>query len=522
MQFIDKKTSTIDSLGIFFLGLLIFTFGLFQAEIISFESRFYLFAQEMLRHGPDFFPHSYYEPYPDYPGTSTFLIYLCARLAGGLNKGIAVLPSAIASAFTLIVTYFIGALHSRRWGLYAAGFLLFNSAFIQEARTISLDMYVTFFTALCFYLVYSAELLRCPRRCIWLPVLWLLGFAIRGPIGLIIPTAVVCMFYLVERKFKYVLLWGCLAVLLLMAGIGLLLLLAYHTGGMNFAHHVLTMEIISRIHDAHSPEHTYYFFASLAAMAVTFPLVVLMLPGLYNSSRDRFFLLQILAWILIIIFGMSLAADKKIRYILPLAPALALFAAYLLAVRPVNVYSRNLRICFLNFCLVIPLLSFIVVSLVFLKKPEWQFAYLPICFILIMSQFLMLNKKPSIIFINALMVFIAMHLFVYEPIYLRLNQTRIFVNEVELERNIHNAQLIFFQESRDGNVIKYLINTPKEVHPLFMDQAEQILQYEQPAFFIASLEHFQKLSETIRQQFSIVSQGKIGTDQIVVFRKGPL
>src|SRR3989344_2953414 len=106
----------IEAFFIFCLGLLVFTIGLSNQEIIRFEARFYLFAVEMWRHGLTWFPTTYQQPYPDYPVTGTLFIYLFSKLFGNLNKLTAVLPSAIASAMVLATTYLIGALHSRRWG----------------------------------------------------------------------------------------------------------------------------------------------------------------------------------------------------------------------------------------------------------------------------------------------------------------------------------------------------------------------------------------------------------------------
>lgn len=197
------------ALLIFFLGLILFTVELGPQEIMGFESRFYLFALEVWRHGPDWFPTTYHRPYPDYPGTATFLIYAFSKLIGKLNRFTAVFPSAAASALTLAITYLIGALHSRRLGLSAVLMLLFTLTFAEEARSISLDQFVTAVTVLCFYLVYSAQELKKPYRVAWIFPLFVLGFAFRGPLGLVIPTGVVCLFYLTAKKYPRFFCRGC-------------------------------------------------------------------------------------------------------------------------------------------------------------------------------------------------------------------------------------------------------------------------------------------------------------------------
>lgn len=50
------------------LAFLLFVAGVYWQAPIGFDSRFVLFAQEMLRHGPTVFPTTYSEPYADYDG----------------------------------------------------------------------------------------------------------------------------------------------------------------------------------------------------------------------------------------------------------------------------------------------------------------------------------------------------------------------------------------------------------------------------------------------------------------------
>ncbi len=61
----SKRRALLDAVIIFFTGLLLFTIGLPHQEIIGFESRFYLFALEMWRHGVSGFPTTYQNSYPD-------------------------------------------------------------------------------------------------------------------------------------------------------------------------------------------------------------------------------------------------------------------------------------------------------------------------------------------------------------------------------------------------------------------------------------------------------------------------
>ena len=128
-----------DSLAIFLIGVVIFTIGL-NPEFIGYDCRFAVFAQEMLRNGPTFFPTTYGQPYPDYPGTSTFLIYLVSLPFGKVTLFTAILPTAIISAFILVLIYRSNALKAMG---YIRGFLcvIYNRFFQLFAQYLDRSIY---------------------------------------------------------------------------------------------------------------------------------------------------------------------------------------------------------------------------------------------------------------------------------------------------------------------------------------------------------------------------------------------
>ncbi|NWD91401.1 glycosyltransferase, partial [Pseudomonas sp. K5002] len=87
------------------LALILFVAGNWNQAIIGFDSRFVLFAQEMLRHGPGFFPTTYGQPYADYLATSTLLTWLLSVPLGQVTSLTAWLPTAIASALIVVLLY---------------------------------------------------------------------------------------------------------------------------------------------------------------------------------------------------------------------------------------------------------------------------------------------------------------------------------------------------------------------------------------------------------------------------------
>lgn len=503
--------------SVFVLGLMFFIFTSAQMEIISFESRFYLFALEMWRHGPSWFSTTYHEPYPDYPGTATFFIYVFSKIMGGLTRFTAVFPSALVSAMTLTVTYLIGAHHSQKWGLSAVCFLLLTYAFVAEARTISLDQYTTFITALCFYLAMRGKIG-------WIFPCMVLGFAVRGPIGLVIPTSVCCVFYLLDRDIKRLFIVCSISTLLFIFCGMILLALAYQQGGESFVHEVIKMQVVGRLQEARRLPWDFYFVQSFAAYAIVYPMAILVSLGMMRAkTSDKTFLLKLFGWTLIILLGLSIPTNKKIRYILPIAPALALLCGYLFTIRHENKYYYLLQRTVYIFCIYFPTLSLIILQIIRHWHPEFVLNYVVLSCFFVMTQtvlfiihFRIYHKEITALIITSI-AFMSAYIWIVEPINLQLNKTHDFVQQVEKMRQNENAKLAFYLEGKDGLVIKYMANMTKDEQPLFVLNASELSAFKQAIFFVATHDNFAKIPFEIRNHLKIVSYGKIGREQFLIF-----
>lgn len=503
--------------SVFVFGLMFFIFTSAQMEVISFESRFYLFALEMWRHGPSWFSTTYHEPYPDYPGTGTFFIYVFSKIMGGLTRFTAVFPSAFISAMTLTVTYLIGAHHSQKWGLSAVCFLLLTYAFVAEARTISLDQYTTFITALCFYLAMR-------KKIAWIFPLMVLGFAIRGPIGLVVPTGVLCVFYLMDKDIKKLFIVCSVSTLLFVLCGVILLALAYQEGGESFVQEVIKMQVVGRLQEARRLPWEFYFVQSFAVYAIVYPIAILMSLGILRiKTPDRIFLLKLLGWAFIILLGLSIPTNKKIRYILPMAPALALLCGYLFAVRHENKYYYLLQKIVYSFFIYFPTLSLIALQIIRLRYPEFVLNYIAIsCFFVIAQVVLFIihykiyHKEITTLIMTSI-IFMSTYIWIVEPVNLQLNKTHAFVQNIEMMRQDASARLAFYHEGKDGLVIKYMANMTKDEQPLFVLNANELLTFKQAIFFIATNDNFAKIPFDFRNHLKIVSYGKIGREPFLVF-----
>src|SRR5690606_6719814 len=125
-------------LGLLALGL--FSAGVYQQAAIGFDSRFVLFAEEMLRHGPSVFPTTYGQPYADYSALSTLFIWVLSLPFGQVNSLSAWLPSAIAGAVIVTLMYRLLAPYSPRWALLSIALMLLTNTFVTETRAVSQDL----------------------------------------------------------------------------------------------------------------------------------------------------------------------------------------------------------------------------------------------------------------------------------------------------------------------------------------------------------------------------------------------
>ncbi len=201
----------LESLGIFLIALLLFTLGIWDEQPQGFDGRWALFLQEMFRHGASLFPTTYGQPYADYPGTATFFSFVFARLFGAPNHLANILPTALASAGVVALIYRLLVPSSRPWALLTVLLTLLTTQLLEKSRSVCLDQMVALLCVGSFYLLHSGERLGSRLRQLAVFPLFILGFAIRGPLGLIEVCGVVCVYWALGKpgeRVKQVLIHG--------------------------------------------------------------------------------------------------------------------------------------------------------------------------------------------------------------------------------------------------------------------------------------------------------------------------
>ena len=511
-----------EALLIFCAGAAIFAL-LLPPEFIGFQARFGLFAQEMFRHGPSFFPT-----------TSIFLGYLVARLFGQVTPLTAILPTSITSALILAFIYRIGAIRSRKWGLAAVLLALFTVEFFTASRGIGLDQYVSLATVVSFYLVYSADCYGRRQRLGWLPLTWILGFALRGPIGLVLPVAVVCAYYLWDGRFRALILTVVSASVTLAVCLAGLLAAAKAQGGDQLMRAVLEAEVTGRIHDR-GHGFTYYWFRCLRSYAVSYPLAILVVVCRFRDilrrrSDDDKLLGSLGVWVLIVLVGLSIPTAKKTRYVLPLVPALSLISAYLLVdVSPQGILL-GARKGFLRFCSLCPPFVALAVLAIFLYarwfQPAWQAHYVAVLCLLALLVLLVrkdVAKWPGrpdrdmVLLVIGVAVFVIVAAGIADPLSYSLEKSGPFVRQIEALHEATPGTIVFVRVGPDAEDIKFTVNLSKPLEPQFVSSLDPLWNAPGTHYVIAKEDVFRALPADERRQTQLLARGKLGHREFVVF-----
>ncbi|MBT0623328.1 phospholipid carrier-dependent glycosyltransferase [Pseudomonas fluorescens] len=526
-------TATIrhQSLGLGLLALVLFIAGNWHQAIIGFDSRFVVFAQEMLRHGPSFFPTTYGQPYADYLATSTVLTWLFSLPLGQVTSLTAWLPTAIASALIVMLVYRLTAPYSVRWGLLSIAMLLLSSTFISETRAVSLDQMLAAVALAVFYLGYAHDHFASPKRLHWLFLLLIIGFAIRGPIGLVIPTGVLCSYYLLNRQWRQLFTFGLIALALLAACVGLLLLLAKLSGGEDFMQDVIRMQFLGRMDGTEgSSGALYYFTSSLGNYALAYPLALLVLVAVaVGGRRTPDPALQLVLYCaaagLLVMLGLSVPQAKKARYILPMLPMAAILAAYPFQVTQGRLFA-GLRALMLGIWTLMPAL--LAVGLVVARRRYAEqlgnlgviFGVLGVLQVLALLAVFNVRIRATGPAFAAVLALWTTYIVVVEPLERALYDTRTFTLAVKDQITQQPAPVVLHGLGKDAKAIKFMVNFNCDKVPLFTHSSADLAPLQGPAWLVMSAQDFENLQDPRLKSVTPTLTGEFDKDPYVLLHLG--
>ncbi len=362
------------------------------------EGRYAEIAREMLRDGDWLVPHLNGVPHFQKPPllywftASSFALF-------GLNEWAARLPSALAAAGTLALTFWIGRmLAGARVGLAAAGVLLASLEFFLLARSLTPDMLMTFFITLAIAAFVRRVVLQREgdRALRWDGVFFVamgLGFLTKGPMALVVPLSAAIAWKWAERSLpenqrSQPVSWFSGLLVTIAVAMSWFALMALRDRALfdYFVKYELVQRFASKAHGRSQP--LLFFVPVMIGGAL--PWLFLALASLLDWLGKRRagwrpsptgFLLA--GWVVPPLLILSLSGSKLFTYVLPLFPGLALWlaaggtwrdAVTIERVKPLGSFwsvwwRRTGLVCGLAF-LASPLLALAAASLTFAKWRE--------------------------------------------------------------------------------------------------------------------------------------------------------
>ena len=534
-----------ESLGIFLIALLLFTLGIWDQQPQGFDGRWAVFMQEMFRHGASLFPTTYGEPYPDYPGTATYLSYLFARLFGAPNDLANVMPTALASAGVMALIYRLLVPSGRAWALLTVLLTALTAQLLEKSRSVCLDQMISLLCLGCFYLLHRGERLGSRLRQYAIFPLFVVAFAIRGPLGLIEVCGVACVYWALgtartrqERiaLLKKVIAHGVVGLILLAGCWWALLKLARISGGDAFVDDVLRMQFTGRLDET---GEAFYFYFKLSLYRY-FPVVPLALATMIalrhkwsarHDDADVQLMLRLAACGLMILLGLSVPHFKRAYYIVPMVPMFAAVAAY--GLLQAQGWLLGVRRGYEWLVAVLPVLGIVVVFVcrhLWHKHGYWPDVSVPaLVGVLIVLQLAAviawrrlqgnLGQRLVVLSVIALATQWLVLVKVVEPAKDLQFDTRNFVSAVEKLRADNPGTLVFVDLAKDTWAIRYIMNLDHDEQPLFIGRNQPLLvdTLPRPAWVIVERKQTALLSGTPLEHMAPVFNGRLNDNPLLVF-----
>jgi 4-amino-4-deoxy-L-arabinose transferase-like glycosyltransferase len=377
--------------------------------------------------------------------------------------------------------------------------------------------------------------------------LFFLGFAIRGPLGLVEVCGVTCTYWALSvtatreqaiARFKPVIGYGVVGLVLLASGWLLLMKLAHIAGGESFAQDVRNMQVGGRLDESGKP----FFFYFQLSLYRYFPVVPLALATLI-ALRQRWNLraqdaevqmtIRLGACGLMILLGLSVPHFKRAYYVLPMVPMFAAVAAY--GLLNAQGWLNRVAKAYLWLVAVLPALGIVIVFVchhLWHKHGYWpQVSLFLLVGVLVLLQMAALwawcssaQRTRRLLLLSLIALAAQWWLLVkmVEPEQDRQFDTQTFVSQVEALRAENPGTLVFVNLGRDTWAIRYMMNlTHDELpEPLFIGQSDlsKLASLPHPAWVIVARSERDLLDGTPLQGMEPAYSGRLNGNALLVFK----
>jgi hypothetical protein len=336
-----------------------------------------------------------------------------------------------------------------------------------------------------------------------------------------------CSYYLLNREWTRLLVFGVLASIWLAACVGLLLWLAQVSGGAVFLQDVIRMQFMGRMDGSEGVSGSlYYFTSSLGNYALAYPLALLVLAAAWLSRpQQRGPALRLVQYCaaagLIVMVGLSIPQAKKARYLLPMLPMAAIIAAYPFQVVHGRVF-RWLRGLIMGLWLVTPGLLLVVLLVAQRRFPE-QLGEVSIVLIalgvlqlLALSRLLIRGWRTEVLALSAVLALWTVYSAAFEPVERRLYDTQTFSRAVFAQVQQNPAPLVLHGMGKDAKAIKFMVNIGQDLQPQFSDSIQQLETIKGPVWLMMDRSDLPSLKGTPLESAQPVLKGRFDKNDYVL------
>ena len=314
------------------------------------EPRYAQVAREMVQGDEYILLRLNGEKYPDKPPLYFWLVILCSKLTGGINEVSARMPSALAGVGVVLMTFALGRrLFGVRAGFIAGLVLLSSVYFLFTARSVHMDLPLTFIVMAMIYTFYHAWERGGAEWWTWPAFFFLgaLGVMMKGPVGLLLPLFVCLLFSLLRRDWRAWHWSTALGAVVLVAILSAWLLLLWQRGGNEHIMETLFGQNIGRATGEASHESPlYYYFWMFPLLFLPWSLLfvaalVTALARCWGREVASGRILLAVVWFAVIFVFFTAIPSRRDLYMLPLFPAAAILVGWLLDSLIRDVASRR-------------------------------------------------------------------------------------------------------------------------------------------------------------------------------------
>jgi 4-amino-4-deoxy-L-arabinose transferase-like glycosyltransferase len=335
MRDLYKSKAFLWTLLVLFLIVWFYALGA-RTLVPSDEGRYAEMAREMVTTGDWITPRLDGLKYFEKPPLQTWMNALTFELFG-LGEWQARLWSGLCGLFGIALVTYTGRRVFNPWVGTTAGLVLASSfwwAGLSHVNVLDMGLSGMMALSLCGVLLAQRDGATDSERRNWMLASWAgmaLAFLSKGPIGIVLPGAVLVLYTLITREWRIWTRLHLVAGLLLFAVIAAPWFVLVWLKNPEHPHFFFIHENFERFTTkVHHREGPPYFFIPFLMVGIV-PWLGVLFQSLWAGRRDTSSGFRpktmLMVWALFILFFFSISSSKLPHYILPIFPALALLVA---------------------------------------------------------------------------------------------------------------------------------------------------------------------------------------------------